>query len=294
MHRRLCTEFERVFQQTLTSKEAVFSRSTGKLDKLHNQFSNMSKACSSSKVLLAFDFDHTIIDDNSDTYVINLAPNKEIPNEIKNMYSEKGWTHYMRGIFGYLHEHNVTPQQILECMSEIKFSPGMMELLRNLDQTKTEVIIISDSNSVFIEHILDVNGIRDTVSKVFTNPAQFNNHGRLELQMYHFQESCSLSTVNLCKGDILETFIKERAAQNLYYSHIVYVGDGHNDLCPSLRLSEKDFVFHRKGFSLGKYIKKMEAEKGLKIKANLNAWNSGHDIMQILNDHIPTQLSVKN
>ena len=203
------------------------------------------------------------------------------------MYSEKGWTLYMREIFRYLHMNNVTPNQILECMSEIKFSPGMIELLNNLDQSKTEVIIISDSNSIFIEHILDVNGIRDRVSKVFTNPAQFNDQGQLELQMYHFQESCSLSTVNLCKGQILESYIAERANQNHNFSHIVYVGDGHNDFCPSLRLSEKDFVFHREGFSLGTYIEKMQNEKGLKIKANLNAWNSGNDIMQILNDHIP-------
>jgi len=293
MHRRICTEFERAFRQTLIPKATAFSRPIVKSDKLYNQFSTMSPATNMPRVLLAFDFDHTIIDDNSDTYVINLAPEKKIPKEIKAMYSEKGWTHYMRGIFQYLHENNVTPQQILECMSEIKFSPGMMELLTNLDQAKTEVIIISDSNSIFIDHILDMNGIKDKVSKVFTNPAQFNDQGQLELEMYHFQESCSLSTVNLCKGHILEAFIAERASQNLHYSNIVYVGDGHNDLCPSLRLAEKDFVFHREGFSLGKYIKKMEAEKGLKIKANLNSWNSGHDIMQILNDHIP-MLSVKN
>ena len=199
----------------------------------------------------------------------------------------------MREIFRHLHENNVSPKQILECMSEIKFSPGMIDLLTNLDKTKTEVIIISDSNSIFIDHILDVNGMKDHVSKVFTNPAQFNDLGRLELEMYHFQESCSLSTVNLCKGHILESFIEERANQNLQFSHIVYVGDGHNDFCPSLRLSEKDFVFPRKGFSLMKYIEKMEAEKGFKIKANIHAWDSGHDIMKVLSSNIPL-LSAEN
>lgn len=51
------------------------------------------------KVLLAFDFDHTIIGDNSDTYIAKLAPGGKIPKEIKDLYSERGWTHFMGQVF---------------------------------------------------------------------------------------------------------------------------------------------------------------------------------------------------
>ena len=219
---------------------------------------------------------------------MRLAPNRKIPAEIEALYSKKGWTDYMGEIFKYLHNHSTTPEQILSCMTEIDFSPGMKELLMNLDKERTEVIIISDSNSIFIDHILSFHGLKASFKRVFTNPARFDEHGRLEIEMFHIQDTCQLSTVNLCKGQVLESYIKERAIENISFSHIAYVGDGYNDFCPSLRLSEKDFVFPRKGYSLFKHIKKMEAEKQLQIKAKVHLWDSGLDILQVLTANIPT------
>ena len=49
------------------------------------------------------------------------------------------------------------------------------------------VIIISDSNSVFISHILQANELENLVDKVFTNPAQWSQDGRLTIKPYHHQ-----------------------------------------------------------------------------------------------------------
>ena len=38
------------------------------------------------KILVAFDFDHTLIDENSDVYVRKLAPDGKIPQHIKDKY----------------------------------------------------------------------------------------------------------------------------------------------------------------------------------------------------------------
>ena len=197
-------------------------------------------------------------------------------------------------IFRYLHQTNVTPQQILDCMTEIKFSPGIVDLLSKLDRSKAESIIISDANSLFIEHILKVNKLEDKFDRVFTNPAKFNQEGRLEIQMYHVQDTCSLSTVNLCKGQILEAYIEERANSNVRFTHVAFIGDGQNDFCPSLRLKSKDFVFPRNGYSLVDYIKKMQAEQGLEIKANIHVWNSGLDILQVLSENVPHTITVES
>lgn len=193
----------------------------------------------------------------------------------------------MAEIFRYLHTHNTTPDQILACMTEISFSPGMVDLLKHLDPAKAEAIVISDANSVFINHILNHHGLQDTINRVFTNPAKFNDEGRLEIQMYHVQDSCTLSTVNLCKGQILESYIAERANEDVVFTHVAFIGDGQNDFCPSLRLSHKDFVFPREGYSLVKYIEKMKAEQGLQIKANIHTWNSGLDILKVLTEKVP-------
>lgn len=39
-----------------------------------------------NKVLVAVDFDHTLIDTNSDTYIQKLAPNGKFPTEMRERY----------------------------------------------------------------------------------------------------------------------------------------------------------------------------------------------------------------
>ena len=49
------------------------------------------------------------------------------------------------------------------------------------------IIIISDSNTVFINHILEVNNLDKLVDKVFTTPAEWTVDGRLTIKPYHHQ-----------------------------------------------------------------------------------------------------------
>ena len=144
------------------------------------------------------------------------------------------------------------------------------------------IIIISDSNSDFICHILKTLGLDDLVEKVFTNPASWSEAGLLEIKPYHHQETCDLSTANLCKGQILEDYVKESEKQ---FSFLCYVGDGRNDFCPSLRLGEGDLVCVREGFSLQKYIPKME-EKGHRIKAEVLLWSDAGQIQKRLEEKL--------
>ncbi|KAK8732642.1 hypothetical protein OTU49_006862, partial [Cherax quadricarinatus] len=154
------------------------------------------------KVLLALDFDHTVIDNNSDTYIYKLAPDHKIPDDLKLLYRRDNWTHYMGEVFKFLYKNGVTKERIFNCLKEIKLTDGMKELLTGVPRDLTEFIIISDGNSVFIDHILKSCGLRDLFSELFTNPAQFDDNGCLHIQMYHLQDWCTLSTKNLCKGDI--------------------------------------------------------------------------------------------
>lgn len=223
------------------------------------------------RLLVAFDFDDTLIDANSDIVVQKLSPGP-IPPEIKAQRSDTMWTKFMGAVFGHLHYHGVTPSQILHCMEQIPFTPGMLELLSRLTDARADVIIISDSNSVFIEHILKSAGV--TVAKVYTNPARFDEAGLLHIEGYHVQDWCKMSTVNLCKGHILSTYLEERARQGVEYSRVAYVGDGSNDYCPALRLKKDDVVFPRVGFKLVKLIE----EKGEGVVAKVVPWTHGREI----------------
>ncbi|MCL4142292.1 UNVERIFIED_CONTAM: hypothetical protein GTU68_043784 [Idotea baltica] len=234
------------------------------------------------KILVALDFDHTIINENSDTFVYQLAPDKVIPPALKALYRKDGWTHYMCEVFKFLHANSVTPDQILSCVQNTTLTEGMEELFTSLPAQDTDFIIISDSNTVFINHILKTKGLYKFFHSVFTNHAEFEKNGCLSVRMYHKQDKCDLSTINLCKGDILTKFVEERSSNAVEYSRIAYVGDGYNDFCPSLRLLGCDAVFPRLNYNLIKTIPQMEKERDLQLKANVHPWASGREILDTL------------
>ena len=231
----------------------------------------------SPKILVAFDFDHTIIENNSDIHVQKLASNG-LPPHIKQLYNINGWTKYMGAIFKLLHDDGVTSKAIFECMEEIELVADMEELFALLGDDRFENIIISDSNSVFIEHILKHTGYTDLFRAVYTNPAKFESSDLLTIDVYHDNNWCDLSTKNLCKGHILEEHIKARQAEGVTYSCVAYVGDGKNDYCPSLRLGENDVAFPRIGYAL---IKDIEKNRTL-LKSDIVPWETASKIKETL------------
>ena len=89
----------------------------------------------------------------------------------------------------------------MSLMAGLELTPNMESLLRrSVEQLAATIIIISDSNTEFIRHILEARRLAHLVDKVFTNPASWAEDGRLTIGPYHHQESCTLSTKNLCKG----------------------------------------------------------------------------------------------
>jgi len=233
------------------------------------------------KILVAFDFDHTIIDGNSDIEITHLCPDGKVPQDIKDKYSDRSWTNYMAAIFKHIHEHGKTAEDMMETINEIPLTEGMTELLQFLSQDPFEVIIISDSNSVFIDYSLKHYKL-DCVSSVYTNPATYDENGLLKIEYYHTQDWCDLSTVNLCKGHILEEHIKQSGHS---YQYVLYVGDGSNDLCPGLRLSNSDYLFPRKDFSLWKKLNVAGCLDGgtseLDLKAKVVEWTSGSQVLNV-------------
>ena len=154
----------------------------------------------------------------------------------------------------------------------------MKELLEELRKGDYEVIIISDSNSEFIKCIMEAAGADNLVHSTYTNPAHWDDNGCLRIAYYHTQDWCSLSTRNLCKGQILDEHVeKARSERNTSFSHVVYIGDGTNDLCPSLRLRSCDVTCPRRGFSLVKEIDKLPEGQ---LKCEVLPWDTGSIILK--------------
>ncbi|XP_076625500.1 pyridoxal phosphate phosphatase PHOSPHO2 [Colletes latitarsis] len=237
-------------------------------------------------VLVAFDFDHTITNDNTDVVARKLLPQEKLTDSVKELCRSSGWIAYMAKIFELLHSNYIDIKQIERAIVNIPPVPGIEKLLRELHSNGYEIIIISDSNTLFISDWLKSKKLDHIIAQVFTNPAKLDDNGVIRLDMYHVQDFCKLSTVNLCKGQILESYIKKRRDEGVHFDRIVYVGDGKNDLCPILRLSERDLVFPRKDYMLMKILNGTENYEIPKVKARIFPWSDGIQILKKLQEEI--------
>lgn len=170
-------------------------------------------ASTSPSHVIIFDFDYSLINVNSDTYVPEkLAPILEefIKNEIK-----KGtqWTALMDMVVKKLyHEHHITPDQINTCLASMPYFPEIGDILRYAGQSTVDgtirTFIVSDANTVYIENFLYGTQLYPYIYKIITNPAYYDTDGCLHIQPYVAKDQvphgCGRCPVNLCKGLVLD------------------------------------------------------------------------------------------
>lgn len=239
------------------------------------------------KRLAAFDFDSTICSENSDVIVRNLLPSDVVAKyETCHKCDTNGWTQYMQGIFDLLYSNDIDEALITKTINEIPPVDGMVELIQKLDKLNYDIIIISDANSFFINTWLRTYDLLKYVKEIFTNPGEFRT-GLLTIKMYHMQDTCPLSTINLCKGQVLDDFIKSRRLAGVVYENVMFAGDGSNDVCPMLHLNIGDLAFCRQGFHCASIVSNIMKGQPYKnqiydMKASVFKWNNGFDILKIV------------
>ncbi|KAM9861322.1 pyridoxal phosphate phosphatase PHOSPHO2 isoform 1-T2 [Aulostomus maculatus] len=236
------------------------------------------------KTLMVFDFDHTVVDDNSDTWVIRCLPGQTLPDNVKNSYRKGHWTEFMGRVMNYIGDQEVSPDRVRSVMETIPFTAGMADLLTFISEQKNAIdcIIISDANTMFIDWILHAAGLQAAVDRVFTNPAKFNDLGYMEVQCYHSHD-CDRCPVNLCKRKVLELYLSEQVEGGVEYERIFYVGDGGNDFCPTSCLRGHDVVMPRRGYTLEKLLAKLKGQEGeAPLRPRVLAWSSGTEILEEL------------
>jgi len=221
-------------------------------------------------MLAVFDFDHTIVNDNSDIIArdiinpISLIPNsKDYPNN---------WTQYMQQVFNTIQSIKIPAEQIIDVVSSIRPIEGIPKLMRAMYNNKIDIIVASDSNSLFINKWLKRNKLLNTVSCVYTNPAKIED-GLIKINPYAIQTTCDRCTINMCKGTIMEKHILKT---NKKYNKILYFGDGKNDLCPVLRLTQNDIAFPRIGYVLENLLKSHITQ------SKVIPWHTGENIYEYL------------
>ncbi|XP_015366727.1 PREDICTED: probable phosphatase phospho2 isoform X1 [Diuraphis noxia] len=221
-------------------------------------------------MLAVFDFDHTIVDGNSDVVAIDLInPTSLVPNR-KDF--PNNWTQYMQRVFDIIKTIEIPAEQIIDVVSLMRPNDGMPKLIRTLYENNVDIIVASDSNSLFIDNWLKHNKLSDIVSSIYTNPALIVNSA-IKIEPYTFQHKCNWCTTNMCKGAIVEEYALNT---NKKYDKILYFGDGKNDLCPVLKLTKNDIAFPRLGYILEKLLKSHITP------AKVIPWSTGEYIYEFL------------
>ena len=207
-------------------------------------------ACDKSIKLAVFDFDATIIKDNSDTYINELifsrldnssssqdetgedliAQDKarlRFPNEIESLYRNHNWPTRMNAFFKYIHDkYSITSQTILDELRKIKIEDSMKSLFFKLKENGYDIIILSDANNLFIETILEANDLLDLFrNKILSNPTHFDETGVIKIKPYYmvykedkkpFDCKVCLEESNepsICKGSMVRTYLNGLISQ---------------------------------------------------------------------------------
>ncbi|NXU59394.1 PHOP1 phosphatase, partial [Turnix velox] len=235
--------------------------------------------------LLVFDFDETIINENSDDSILRVAPGQVLPEHLRQTFQEGFYNQYMQRVLAYLGDQGVKMSDFKTVYENIPLSPGMAELFQFLSkhQELFEVILISDANMFGIESSLRAAGVFSIFHKVFSNPASFDKRGYLTLGPYH-SHKCLDCPANMCKRKILTQYLEERAKEEVEFQKVFYVGDGANDFCPSVTLTRDDVAFPRKGYPMHCMIQEMEKKQPGAFQATVVPWESAVEVAQHLQE----------
>ncbi|XP_071375643.1 probable phosphatase phospho1 [Centroberyx affinis] len=248
--------------------------------------SNLSHTASpAQRFLVIFDFDETIINESSDDAVVRAAPGQRLPDWLKDCYREGHYNEHMQRVLAYMAEQGVSKDSIRSAVEKIPPTPGLLALFQYLlsHQQDFELVVVSDANMYFIETWLEHVGALHLFRRIFTNPASFDASGRLVLLPFH-SHSCSRCPENMCKQVILREYLAHRQEERsgAPFQRVFYVGDGANDICPSLALGPRDTAFPRRDFPMHRLLVEMQLIQPANFKANIVPWASGEDVVDCL------------
>ncbi|SPO26278.1 uncharacterized protein UTRI_02554 [Ustilago trichophora] len=238
----------------------------------------------SGKQLIVFDFDWSLVDQDTDRYV-HEALYPALRAELQRRKSNEQFTDLCADLLVKLHSHGFGPSDIQSALCTLPFHPGVKRGVSNLKAAgQTTFFLLSNSNTVYISTILSHHKLSDLFDEIVTNPAEFNSEGTLILQRRILasdphQHGCKVGcSPNICKGSELESFL-ERNGGRQAFERIIYVGDGGNDYCPILRLDSHDLALVRKFRGLQTRI----AKEG-NVKAGVKYWNGAWELEGYLNE----------
>ncbi|KAL6996355.1 3'(2'),5'-bisphosphate nucleotidase [Sarracenia purpurea var. burkii] len=238
-------------------------------------------------IVVVFDFDKTIIDLDSDNWVVDELGATELFNQLLPTLP---WNTLMDRMMEELHSRGKTIDDIAEVLKRAPIHPRIVPAIKAARALGCDLRVVSDANFFFIETILKHLGVIDCFSEINTNSSIVDEEGRLRIFPYHdFHSSshgCNLCPPNMCKGLVMERIKASVAEEGKKKKKFIYLGDGAGDFCPTLKLGEDDYVMPRKNYPVWDLISKNRAL----VAAEIHEWSDGEELerrlIQLINSAI--------
>nr|GMC74827.1 inorganic pyrophosphatase 1-like [Ipomoea batatas] len=228
-------------------------------------------------IVVVFDFDKTIIDVDSDNWVVDELGFTGLFDQLLHTMP---WNSLMDRMMKEIHASGKTIGDIERVLRGIPIHPRIVPAIKAAHSLGCDLRVVSDANVFFIETILKHLGIRECFSEINTNPGYVDEEGRLRILPFHdFHSSphgCSRCPPNMCKSMVVERIQASMAKEGK--KRMIYLGDGIGDFCPSLKLKAGDFMMPRKDFPVWELIK----ENRSLLEAEIHEWSNGEDFERIL------------
>lgn len=197
---------------------------------------------------MVFDYDYSLVDVDSEIFIVQqLYP--ELLMEYKDKFARIPWTQLMEEMLQRFHTDrpHISEEKIRTTLAQVPIQSKMLDAVRLAAATHgADVKIVSDSNTVYIQSMLDHYDLNPHLSEVVTNPAHFEEDGgegnvsmrrRLRVKPYHASHldphGCPHCPLNMCKGRIMDGILSKQR-----FARVLYVGDGRGDFCAVTRLSK--------------------------------------------------------
>ena len=244
--------------------------------------------------IVIFDFDHSLIDENSDTFVPEKLGNAELMAFIdRSSRNGAQWTCLMDDVARQLHEAGRTRADFEAALRSVPVDAAMPAAARAAAAAGAQVHVVSDANTFYIETVLE--HLRLRVDSVVTNPAAFNDSGRLRIRPHTDRpHGCPRCPPNMCKGKIVREIVNAAAPTPQHRPRVFYVGDGGGDVCPCLGLPSGSVAAARAGCALLRALRREEAEALRRPEpptpgaTRIIAWKDGVDVLDELTSWLRT------
>jgi phosphoethanolamine/phosphocholine phosphatase len=234
-------------------------------------------------IVVVFDFDKTIIDVDSDNWVVDSLGLTDL---FERLLPTTPWNTLMDTMMGELHARGRTLAEVAEALRAAPIDPRVPAAVRAAHALGCDLRVLSDANAFFIHTVLDHHGLLDCFSQINTNPSRVDAHGRLRIGPCHDPRAaphgCGVGTCppNMCKGLVLDRILREAEAETASSAkpRVIYLGDGRGDYCPALRLARTDFVMPRRGYPVWDLI----CEDPARLQAEVHPWTDGAELEETL------------